>query len=325
MCDKKDIVAFGARFLPVFYYLVFLLSMLGNGLVLFILFKYEKLANVTNILILSLVVSNLVFISSLPFWATYHSSEWIFGSTMCKLPSTIYFIGFYSSILFLTLMTIDRYLSVVHAISAAKTRRRHYALISSTVVWCVSIAATIPEFILHDVREDNESSLLCEDTGYSNDIMKRWKQLGFYKQIVIFFLLPLIVVLFCYTRIVTTIIKTRMQQKCWALKLIFIIVVIFFLCWTPYNVVIFLESLQNLESSTDDTCNNSLDYASYICRNLAYLHCCVNPVFFTFVGRKFQDHLTKFLRKEIPCIGSQPQSSFSGRSSDHRSPHTIYE
>ncbi|XP_041097681.1 C-C chemokine receptor type 3-like [Polyodon spathula] len=326
LCDNEDFIQFGAKFVPFFYYLVFLLSLLGNGPVLYIIFKFEKLTTVTNIFILNLVLSDLVFASCLPFWASYHSSEWIFGSTMCKLMSSIYFIGFYSSIMFLTLMTFDRYLAVVHAVIAAKRRRIVYAFISSAVVWGISFGATIKEFVLYDIREDSQRGTVCEETGYPADLMEKFKLVGYFQQIVLFFLLPLIVVLYCYTRIVITLIKTKMKEKCRAVKLIFLIVVAFFLCWTPYNVVIFLKALQILKSSTSVNCSNDLDldYALYVTRNIAYLYFCINPVFYTFVGKKFQGHATKLFTKWT-SFRDQSQSSHSGRTTDQRSPQTIYE
>ncbi|KAK6490658.1 C-C chemokine receptor type 3-like, partial [Huso huso] len=326
LCDNDDFIKFGAKFVPFFYYLVFLLSLLGNGLVLYIIFKFEKLTTVNNIFILNLVISDLVFASCLPFWAFYHSSEWIFGSTMCKLMGSIYFIGFYSSILFLTLMTFDRYLAVVHAVIAAKRRRIMYAFISSAVVWGISFGATIKEFVLYDIRVDNRKGTVCEETGYPADFMEKLKLVGYFQQVVLFFLLPLIVVLYCYTRIVITVIKTKMKEKCRAVKLIFLIVLAFFLCWTPYNVVIFLKALQIMRSSTSVDCNNDLDldYALYVTRNIAYLYFCVNPVFYTFVGKKFQGHVTKLFSK-WNRFRDQSQSSHSGRTTDHRSPQTIYE
>ncbi|XP_014046356.2 C-C chemokine receptor type 4-like isoform X2 [Salmo salar] len=173
LCAKTEVNRFGAKFIPTFYTINFLLSVVGNGLVLCIIYKYEKLTSVTNIFLLNLVISDLLFASSLPFLATYYSSEWIFGPFMCKLVGSMYFIGFYSSILFLTLMTFDRYLAVVHAINAAKQRRKIYACVSSAVVWCISLLASVKELVLYNVWKDPQYGHLCEETGFSKDIMDK--------------------------------------------------------------------------------------------------------------------------------------------------------
>nr|XP_020475275.1 C-C chemokine receptor type 1-like [Monopterus albus] len=329
LCGKTAVNQFGSRIIPVFYYVNFLLSYLGNGLVLFIIYKYEKLSTVTNIFLLNLVLSNILFASSLPFWATYHLSEWIFGRALCKMVSSAYFIGFYSSILFLTLMTFDRYLAVVHAVTAARSRKRAYAIIASVTVWCISILASVKELVLQNVWYNALSGLMCEESGFDESIMKRWRLVSYYQQFLLFFFLPLFMVMYCYISITIRILSTRMREKCRAIKLIFIIIFTFFACWTPYNIVILLRAIQGSRTSEgDDSCaaSDSLDYALYVTRNIAYLYCCISPVFYTFVGKKFQSHFRRLMAKKIPCLKRHISlSSQSTRSTSQRTPHSAYE
>ncbi|KAL6468167.1 hypothetical protein MHYP_G00238440 [Metynnis hypsauchen] len=322
LCVKTDVNHFGAYFIPAFYYMNFLLSILGNSLVLCIIYKFEKLGTVTNIFLLNLVISDLLFATSLPFWAVYHSSDWIFGRPLCKLVGSLYSVGFYSSILFLTLMTFDRYLAVVHAITAAQSRRRVYAFTSSGVVWFISILASIKDMVLYDVRDSKLEGRLCEETGYTQKTMVKWQLVGYYQQFGLFFLLPLMMVLYCYGRITVRIVSTRMREKCRAVKLIFVIILTFFICWTPYNVVILLSAVKL--SSGDNSCSDGLDYALYVTRNIAYLYCCISPVFYTFVGKKFQSHFRKLLAKHIPCLKITILSSQSSRTTSFKSPNTDY-
>nr|XP_046264892.1 chemokine (C-C motif) receptor 12a [Scatophagus argus] len=326
-CSKKNVNQFGARFIPAFYYVNFILSYFGNGLVLFIIFKYEKLNTVTNILLLNLVFSNILFASSLPFWATYHLSEWIFGVSLCKIVSSAYFIGFYSSILFLTLMTFDRYLAVVHAVAAAKSRKRAYAIMASVTVWCVSIVASVKELVLQNVWESPSNGLMCDESGYPGSIMDHWRLFSYYQQFLLFFLLPLFMVMYCYISITVRILSTRMKEKCRAIKLIFVIIFTFFACWTPYNVVILLRAVQiSSTSENEDSCSDSLDYALYVTRNIAYLYCSISPVFYTFVGKKFQSHFRRLMAKKIPCLKRHISlSSQSTRTTSQRTPHSAYE
>lgn len=322
LCEKTDVIQFGAAFMPTFYYMNFLLSLVGNGLVLCIIYKYEKLSTVTNIFLLNLVISDLLFASTLPFWAVYHSSEWIFGPALCKLVGSLYSIGFSSSILFLTLMTFDRYLAVVHAITAAQSRRRVYAFTTSSVVWFLSLLSSIKDMALYNVRKNKVDGWVCEESGYSYQTIVKWQLMGYYQQFWLFFLLPLVMVFYCYTRITIRIISTRIQEKCRAVKLIFFISFTFFICWTPYNVIILLRALRL--SSKDRSCSDNLDYAEYVTRNIAYLYCCISPVFYTFVGKKFQSHFRKLLAKHIPCLKITILSSQSSRTTSFRSPNTEY-
>lgn len=322
LCDKSSVIKFGQTFLPTFYYLNFLLSLVGNGLVLCVIYKYEKLTTVTNIFLLNLVISDLLFASSLPFMAVYHSSEWIFGLGMCKLVASLYSIGFSSSILFLTLMTFDRYLAVVHAVTAAQNRRRIYALASSVGVWILSLLASVKDMALFNIRQSDQLGWLCEESGYSHETLKKWQLMGYYQQFGLFFLLPLSMVFYCYTRITVRIISTRMKEKCRAVKLIFVVIFTFFVCWTPYNVVVLLLALRL--SSDDGSCSEDLDFAEYVTRNFAYLYCCISPMFYTFVGKKFQRHFRKLLARHIPCLKLTILSTQSSRTTSNRSRGTEY-
>ncbi|XP_017295603.1 chemokine (C-C motif) receptor 12a [Kryptolebias marmoratus] len=329
LCTKKAVNQFGAKLIPVFYYVNFLLSFIGNGLVLLIIYKYEKLSTVTNIFQLNLVFSNLLFASSLPFLATYHLSEWIFGPALCKMVSSAYFIGFYSSILFLTLMTFDRYLAVVHVVAATKSRKKVYAVISSVIVWCISIAASVKELVLRNVWESPTDGLMCEETGLSAATMEYWRLVSYYQQFLLFFLIPLIMVIYCYISITMRILSTRMKGKCRAIKLIFVILSTFFVCWTPYNVVSLIRAIRISQTTEEEeTCSDSdnIDYAFYVTRNIAYLYCCISPVFYTFLGKKFQSHFKRLIVKKIPSLQRQISfNSHSTKTTSQRMPHSVYD
>lgn len=325
LCQENDVNNIGAKIIPVFYYINFLLSYIGNGLVLFIIYKYEKLNSVTNIFLLNLVLSNILFASSLPFWATYHLSEWVFGEIMCKLVSSAYSVGFCSSILFLTLMTLDRYLAVVHTVPAAKREMRAYAIVGTLTVWLVSVAASVKEFVLQTVWKSPLNGLMCEEAGYPLSTMLRWRLVSYYQQFLLFFLLPLFMVMYCYTSITVRVLSTRLTNKCRTVKLIFVTVFTFFICWTPYNVVIFLYAIQLSSPDGEDSCSQTLDSALYMTRNIAYVYCCISPVFYTFVGKKFQSHFRKLISRKIPCIEKHVSlSSQSTRTTSQRTAHSVY-
>ncbi|XP_060725157.1 C-C chemokine receptor type 3 [Tachysurus vachellii] len=303
-CDLTDISKFSKHLLPPFYIAIFIISLLGNGLVLYILFKFEKMSTVTNVFLINLVVSDLIFTVGLPFQAVYHSSEWSFGKMGCKLMNGTYHLGFYSSVLFLTLLTFDRYLAVVHAVAAEKWRQSCYAYISATIVWFVCCLTSLETFLNYDIAEDLIQGLTCT---YMSD--PEQKIMGNYFQFALFFIFPLVVVLYCYIRIFLRVLSTRMRSKQRPLKLIFVIVVLFFMCWTPYNVILLLTEIDNR-----DPCDYSLVYLQYVTHSIANLYFCINPMFYTFLGRKFQNHVRRLLVDEIPCLKNHLHVSENSRS-----------
>ncbi|XP_069469248.1 C-C chemokine receptor type 4-like [Ambystoma mexicanum] len=294
LCEKEEFMRFGSVFVPASYSLVFILSMTGNTLILIVLAKCEKLASVTNIFILNLVLSDLLFSVSLPFWAVYHSSQWIFGNIMCKIISWLFFLGFYSSVMFLTLMTVDRYLAIVHSLSTTSARRVRYATVASLAVWFISLVVSAPELIFSGERRNSNGEALCEEITFVGESYHTWKKVAFFQHSVMFYLVPLVIVIFCYSRILITITKSTLHKKCRVVKLVFFIVLLFFLCWTPYYLIIFVLFWQNVFSYS--TCDTTVDYAYYICRSVAYFHCCVNPLFYTFLGTKYRKHFSYLIK-----------------------------
>ncbi|XP_069062466.1 C-C chemokine receptor type 4-like [Pleurodeles waltl] len=296
MCINENVIRFGEVLIPSFYYLVCALCLVGNGLVLYVLLKHEDWKNITTIFVCNMATSDLVFATSLPFWGVYHSSMWIFGRTACKIVSSTFFIGFYSSIIFLTGIAVDRYLAVVHAVTA--TRSTRCAVFASVGIWSISVMLTIPEFIFTETKTDKEGGIICEYVGYHGENRYVWEFLLFLQQTVVFFLLPFVIILFCYCSIVKTLAGCRTQRKHRALKMIFSIILAFFLCWAPLNITILLKALQDYGLSAFATCKAQeiLDYCLYITRNLAFFHCCLNPILYMCLGTNVRSHL------RCPCF-----------------------
>ncbi|XP_043960809.1 C-C chemokine receptor type 1-like isoform X2 [Gambusia affinis] len=96
LCRRDDDNKVRAN-LSYIYYFMFVFSVITNLLVVVIIYWFEKLYTVINILLLNLVASSLIFMSSLPFLAVYmQKAEWIFGSAMCKIVMSVYYLGFYN-------------------------------------------------------------------------------------------------------------------------------------------------------------------------------------------------------------------------------------
>ncbi|KAF3690991.1 Chemokine XC receptor 1 G-protein coupled receptor 5 Lymphotactin receptor XC chemokine receptor 1 [Channa argus] len=294
VCHKDEVVKFGSIAVPLFFSVVISLSLTGNILVLVILALYENLKSLTNIIILNLAISDLIFTAGLPFWAIYHIWGWWFSEVSCKIVTFVFFTGFYSSILFLTIMTIYRYLVVVHPLSTLSTQRYTTGCFVSFLIWVVSIGAAMPALFYSSIvsipHSNDKHSLGCEY------ITTRWKTIANSQQN-IFFLVAFVVMAFCYIKILGRITRTRSHTKNRAVKLVFCIVAVFFIGWVPYNLAIFLRILDDNLIPPFDDCEASvrLEYVFYVCRFIAFSHCCLNPIFYAFVGVNFRTHLKSIL------------------------------
>ncbi|CAM9210248.1 unnamed protein product [Bubo scandiacus] len=297
VCEMNDYFVFYTHLTTVLYTLVFLLSLLGNTLVLWILFKYENLTSLTNVFIMNLCVSDLVFSCMLPFWAVDQTFGWIFGEFLCKALNAVFSIGYYSGVFFLTLMTILRYLSVVNPLSPLGSQTQCCGFLVSLVVWTGSILIVVPEVIHTTVQENLEGGKICDYGDW------KWKKVDIYQRNVLF-LFSFGVIVFCYFKILVILLRARSRRKHRTVKLIFIIVVAFFLSWAPYNILSFLLTFP------PPTCQYERDsnLAFYISRKIAFSHCCLNPVLYVFVGVKFKRHLLRLCSQYLPCGDDQVSS-----------------
>ncbi|MBZ3872315.1 putative C-C chemokine receptor type 3 [Sciurus carolinensis] len=297
-CEKVNVKELGARFLPPLYSLVLTVGLLGNVVVVLILTKYRRLRIMTNIYLLNLAISDLLFLFTLPFWIHYVGrNEWVFGHFMCKLLSGFYYLGLYSEIFFIILLTIDRYLAIVHAVFALRTRTVTFGVITSIITWGLAGLAALPEFIFHESQQSLEESV-CSPL-YPEAEEDGWKRFHALRMNVLGLALPLLIMAICYSGIIKTLLRCPNRKKYKAIRLIFVIMVVFFIFWTPYNLVLLLSAFQMnlLENSCEH--NRHLDLAMQVTEVIAYTHCCVNPVIYAFVGERFRKYLRHFFHRHV--------------------------
>ncbi|XP_069773534.1 atypical chemokine receptor 2-like [Narcine bancroftii] len=300
-CAKEEVKAFGKIFLPVLYITVFVFGILGNSFLVLIIVKYLKLKTMTDIYLLNLAISDLLFVVSLPFWATYLTSEWIFGDAMCKIISAVYTVNFYSSIFFITCMSMDMYLQIIHTVSMKNHRTICKSIIISTAVWTLAMMVTIPEFIFSQSRKVGDRYTCL--SHYGSDQLVFWKTTIQLQVNIIAFIIPFLAMIFFYTRIASVLLKSRSFSKDKALKLVIMLVTVFFVLWFPYNIVLFLHSLEDLGVIGSCEVSKRLDYALQVTESIALTHCCFNPLLYAFVNERFRRHLQNILMKIVKKTG----------------------
>nr|AXJ20724.1 putative X-C motif chemokine receptor 1b [Ctenopharyngodon idella] len=149
-----------------------------------------------------------------------------------------------------------------------------------------SVVYSPVELIIEDQNNSTNVLQLCDFDGEIN-----WKLETIYLQNFIF-VVAFVIITFCYTVILARLLRPTSHTRKKTVQLILFIVVFFFLGWGPYNVAIFLDSLIAWGISPFIECDisKSIDYWIYISRMMAFSHCCLNPVFYVFMGIKFRNH-----------------------------------
>ncbi|XP_060776391.1 C-C chemokine receptor type 4-like [Neoarius graeffei] len=298
-----------SHFLPVLYSLFFVVGFLGNMLVLWVTLRGAQMKSMTDVSLLNLALADLLLIFSLPFLAHYARDTWTFGTKMCTLVLGVYYVGFYAGIFFIVLMSIDRYLAIVHAVFALRIRTKAYGILASMVIWITAIAASFPELLYIGVMK-NGSEVICSAYAKENqDGHNDARSAAFIKMNVLGLLIPLIVVGFCYTMVLRRL-QTLHNPKKLAIRLVVVVMVVFFCCWTPYNIAAFLKALE-LKHILSSGCDFSkkTQLMLQVTEAVAYSHSCLNPFLYVFVGQKFRRHLASLLH-QTPFIHVQCMKCF---------------
>ncbi|XP_010860701.1 PREDICTED: C-C chemokine receptor type 1 [Bison bison bison] len=297
-CQKVQERAFGAQLLPPLYSVVFVIGLIGNILVVLVLMQYKRLKSMTSIYLLNLAISDLIFLFTLPFWIDYKvKDDWIFGDAMCKLLSGFYFMGLYSEIFFIILLTIDRYLAIVHAVFALRARTITFGIITSIVVWVLAILASVPG--LYFSKTQWEFTHHTCSIHFPPESFTKWKQFQALKLNIMGLVLPLLVMIVCYTGIIKILLRRPNEKKAKAVRLIFVIMIIFFLFWTPYNLSVFVAAFQDSLFTRKCEQSRQLDLAIQVTEVIAYTHCCLNPVIYVFVGERFRKYLRQLFYRLV--------------------------
>ncbi|XP_069763269.1 C-C chemokine receptor type 7 isoform X2 [Narcine bancroftii] len=297
-CEKKDVRLFLRAFLPAVYAVVCLLGLLGNGLLVLTYLCYKRLRTMTDVYLLNLALADLLFLLTLPFWATSVVHQWLFGRLLCKAVHGVYRLSFFSGMLLLMCISIDRYFSIVQAASAHRHRSRavHCSKWVAVSVWLISAAFSVPDVLYSDEWGGSGTTQHCRlQQGMQSLIYTASVQLSFG------FFLPLIVMVYCYCVVARTLLA-RTFEKNKAIKVVSAVVLVFLLFQLPYNSMLLLDTIGDANATvTDCSLNKRMALALDITKSLAYVRCCLNPLLYAFIGVKFRNDLRRLL-KDMGCM-----------------------
>ncbi|KAG7492444.1 hypothetical protein MATL_G00014490 [Megalops atlanticus] len=298
-CMKVSNRYFRSWFMPVIYSVICFVGLVGNLLVMLTYVYFKRLKTMTDVYLLNLAAADLLFVLTLPFWAANCLDRWELGLFLCKTMYSVYKISFFSGMLLLTCISVDRYFAIARAVSAHRHRSQavYISKVSSVALWALALLFSVPEMAYTQVSENQTCSPFVGDSGQ----LRVGIQVG---QMVGGFMLPALVMGFCYCAIVRTLIQARNFEKNKAIKVIFAVVAVFLLFQVPYNLVMLVTTLNKVWGSVDCTYDNQLLYATDITQSLAFMRCCLNPFLYAFIGVKFRHDLLKLL-KDLGCVSQE--------------------
>ena len=232
------------------YSLILVVSLVGNSLIVLIVYKTPTLRKPINMLIANMAMSDLLYpmLLSPVELAKSHVGSWLIGSTLgealCKMHSFLAGVSMLVSVQSLVLLTVDRFRAVVLPLRLRLISRK-LCLYLIVGTWILAVAFESPYFFAYKLVEDPEG-MQCvnqweeafgEESSYAIYVVV---------VIILFFCIPFVLLVILYSIILMNLKeqvhpgepsantkqqRTRRNRK--VLKMAIAIVVVFFICWIP--------------------------------------------------------------------------------------------
>ena len=227
----------------VFYSVVFLLSAVGNTVVICASYlKIKRGQRSINAFIANLAIADLTFtvLSTLDFvtflWA------WPGGTVSCKAQSFLIEACYTSSIMTLTLISFERRKAVITPLRVRTSSHNEY--IKLITLWIASLVIDSPSLFVYDINKDASGSPICNNASFGD----LGKQVYYSIHTVFVFIVPVTYMLYAQFTIFKALrarvfltphafstAASKRHRK--VAKTLFALTAAFIVCWAPYITI----------------------------------------------------------------------------------------
>ncbi|XP_035645120.2 neuropeptide Y receptor type 2-like [Oncorhynchus keta] len=291
------------------YSTIILFGVIGNSLVIYVVYKFKTLHTVTNFFIVNLAVADLLVNTlCLPFTLinTLHG-EWRFGQALCFMLPFSQGMSVHVSTITLNIIALDRHRSIVYHLETKMSKEMCAAVIVMT--WAISAVLASPlavfrEYGTFDLSPEQSIQVCTEKwpgSGMDGTIYS-------ISMLLLQYCLPLAINSFAYIRIWSKLKNhvsptgrnNRHQRKRKTTKMLVIVVVVFAVSWLPLHA---FQLAIDIDNSVLDMKDFKLLFTMF--HIVAMCSTFVNPILYGWMNNNYR---TAFLSV---CKCSQPVNSGS--------------
>ncbi|XP_055964257.1 B2 bradykinin receptor [Sorex fumeus] len=287
-----------------FLWVLFAAAALENAVVLGVFGLHPGGCTVAEVYLGSLAAADLLLACGLPFWAVTiaHHFDWLFGEALCRLVSALVSMNLYGSVYFLVLVSVDRYLALAKTLSLGRLRRVRWAKLHSLAVWGCALLLSAPMLAFRTLREyaaEGHNVTVCLIAYPGPQPARAWPVATNVLLNTVGFLLPLAVIAFCTRRILAALRSNDLQRfqaaraERKATWLVLAVLLLFVLCWLPFQLSTFLDTLLRLDVLSGCRAELLVDVLTQVSSFVAYSNSCLNPLLYVLVGKRFRKKLAE--------------------------------
>ncbi|KAM9782491.1 chemerin-like receptor 1 [Neosynchiropus ocellatus] len=284
--------------LLVLYCVICVLGTLGNGLVIYVTgFRMKKTVN--SVWFLNLAIADFLFTFFMIFTTVSLSQDhrWPFGNIMCKLNSFVTVVNMFASVYFLMGISLDRCLSTWVVVWARNKRTVTKIQLASALIWGVAIICSTPFTVYRKVLSHRGN----QHCGFNSTEYPSWS-MGVFRFSAGFFV-PFVIIFLCHVAIYRRVGRLHRTKKRRCNRIIFSVILAFFFCWFPQNVIQLVE----ISSGT----STRLRLGGALAVSLGYFNSCLNPILYVFMCEDFQKKLKKSIYVVLEAAFADEHASFA--------------
>ncbi|XP_067314659.1 cysteinyl leukotriene receptor 2 [Pseudorasbora parva] len=299
------------------YSVVFPIGFISNFMALIVFLRYTN-KTASTVFMINLAISDAGFCLTLPFRLVYYfkGAQWVFPDWFCRWCVFSFYLNLYTSVLFLTGLSVLRYIAVVHPMRHKTLVTVRRASLSCLGIWIFVAFLSTPFFMSGTLERDGK--LRCFEPAN----ITSWQRIFVlnYVGVLFGFVVPFITILVCYGCINYKLIKGRKlinrsrHDRRRSFYLIAVVLSTFLVCFLPYHIVRTIH-LHAVVSKQD--CH----FREYILKVLVISLCtassnsCFNPLLYYFAGETFRTTIRKASGRRFNSVyQSSFYSSFRHRS-----------
>ncbi|XP_072497962.1 neuromedin-U receptor 2 [Notamacropus eugenii] len=291
-------------FLPmtVVYALIFVVGVIGNLLVCLVILKHQTMKTPTNYYLFSLAISDLLvllFGMPLEIYEMWYNYPFLFGAVGCYFKTALFETVCFASILSVTTVSVERYVAILHPFRAKLESTRRRALRILVILWVFSILFSLPNTGIHGIKVHHfPNGTLIPESATCTVVRPMWIY-NFIIQLTsfLFYVLPMAVMSILYYLMGLRLQRDqsleaeemaanvqRPSRKS-VTKMLFILVLVFAICWTPFHVDrLFFSFVEEWTESLASVFN----LIHVISGVFFYLSSAVNPIIYNLLSHRFR-------------------------------------
>lgn len=270
-----------------------LFSIIGNTMVLAVVYRNPRLRTLTNAYIINLAISDILMaVCCMPLTtAALITTKWALGDTVCKFQAILGVSLSFISLQITTLTAVNRYFRIVRPGKYPSIITKRSTVIMISAIWLVGVCYGE----LYTWSSGGEIVYIPK----AGTCFPRYVPLVVS---IIGYLVPSILIFACYFLVYRAVRRHSLTVTCSlqrgeqplgpnceelnTTKILFFVMLGFILCWVPTQVIglILAKIMHTLPAGYP-----------WICFTLIYLSCAINPVIYGVMNHKFRKEFKKLI------------------------------